>query len=126
MPRKKRAKKSDFGIDLDGDDVAIDFGPIKIRGSKGPGPEEQALKYQIQQLRIQNEKLRGAYYGIREKAVRLQERYNFYRQLVGFLPKLNQQLDAIKREPDDEKKKEAIEQIQKWIEDLTKDDNLEG
>lgn len=123
---KKKSKKNDIAFDLDGDDVAIDFGPIKIRGSKGPTAEEYKLREQVRLLQLQNEKLKSKYYIIRENAIKLKERYNFYRQLVEFLPKLNQQLDVIKKEPDNDKKKEAIEQIQKWIKDLTKDDNLEG
>lgn len=120
MARKK--KKNDISLDMDGDDVAIDFGPIKIRGSKGPTEQETKLKYYIQQLKIQNEKIRTSYYSMREKAIRQEERLSFYRQLVGvLLPKL----ESARTLPDGEQK-EAIEKIQKWIKDLTKDDNLEG
>jgi hypothetical protein len=116
-----KKKNDDFGFDLNGDDVNIEFGPIKIKGTKGPTKTEVRLKDKLQEVIIQNQKIKNSYLRIREKVIRQEERLSFYRQLVRvLLPKL----ENMKNIPDD-KKKEEIEKIRSWIENLTKDDNLE-
>jgi len=120
--KKKSKAKDDILFDIGEDKVAIDFGPIKIRGTKGPTALEYKLREHIRLLQAQIQKERNQHISLREVAIRQQERLNAYRQIIKvLLPKL----DKIKKVPDGQKD-EAIEKIQEWIRDLTKDDNLEG
>ena len=114
----KRKKKSDFEIDLNGDDVNIEFGPIKIKGSKGPTQEEVKLRSKLEIVLSNYEKMKSIY---REKIIRQQERLNAYRQIIRvLLPKL----ENIKNTSLNDKEKEEIQKIQDWVKDLTKDDKL--
>jgi hemerythrin-like domain-containing protein len=106
MTKKKKA-------DSNGDLVSFEWGPLKFSGSKGPSEEEIKLKNRLREVMI-------AYNKLKITNVKLYERLNFYRQMVR---DYNSKLNDLSKIPDD-KKKEAIEKIQRWIDDITRDDNI--
>lgn len=113
MPRKK----SDINIETDdsGSLTSFSWGPIKVQGPRGPSREEIKLKNKLKEVI-------AAYMNLKNTNIVLMDRLKFYQALLG---EYNSRLRELARTPPD-KKADAIEKLQQWFKDITKDDNLEG
>jgi hypothetical protein len=116
MPKKK---KNDFSYSEDEDSVNLSFGPFNIKRKiqQPSNPQDEMIK---RKLLLERQKIVNEYYLMREQKIRLEERLNFYRKIVR---ELNNRLDTVVSVPAD-KKQDAVDNIKKWVSDITKDDNL--
>ena len=116
----KKKKSDDFSYVEDGDSVSLSFGPFNIKRKiqqQQPDPKDIIIKQKLLQER---QKIVNEYHKMKEQKIRLEERLVFYRRIVR---ELNTRLDTVISVPTD-KKQEAVDNIKKWVNDMTKDDNL--